>query len=71
MTGATKVTVRIPAEVMPDVTIKNGDFIVRGKVDVLGKQADLKGLEHFTVLSIGDNRRSKRRYLRHWAVSGA
>ena len=71
LTGATKVTVRIPGEVVPEVTIKNGDFIVRGKVDAIEKQADLKGLEHFMVLSIGDNRRSKRRYLRHWAVSGA
>ena len=56
---------------MPDITIRNGDFIVRGAVDAIEKQADLKGLEYFTVLSVGDNRRSRRKDLRHWSVSGA
>lgn len=68
LTGATKVTVRIPENVMPDITIKNGDYIVRGVVDGITKQADLSGREYFTVLSVGDNRRGN---LRHWAVSGA
>ena len=71
LTGATKVTVRIPEAAMPDISIRNGDFIVRGAVDAIEKQADLKGLEYFTVLSVGDNRRSRRKDLRHWAVSGA
>lgn len=71
LTGATKVTVRIPAEEMPVCSIRNGDFIVRGAVTAIEKQADLKGMEYFTVLSIGDNRRSRRKDLRHWAVSGA
>ena len=71
LTGAAKITVRIPEDAMPDITIRNGDFIVRGAVDAIEKQADLKGLEYFTVLSVGDNRRSRRKDLRHWAVSGA
>ena len=52
LTGAAKITVRIPE-------------------DAIEKQADLKGLEYFTVLSVGDNRRSRRKDLRHWVVSGA
>ena len=71
LTGAAKITVRIPEDAMPDITIRNGDFIVRGAVDAIEKQADLKGLEYFTVLSVGDNRRSRRKDLRHWVVSGA
>ena len=71
LTGAAKITVRIPEDAMPDITIRNGDFIVRGAVDAIETQADLKGLEYFTVLSVGDNRRSRRKDLRHWAVSGA
>ena len=69
LTGETKVTVRIPETNMPDITIKRGDFIVHGVVETIEKQADLNGLEYFTVLSVGDNRRGKRR--RHWVVSGA
>lgn len=68
LTGATKVTVRIPESVMPDITIKNGDYIVRGVVESVEKQADLSDREYFMVLSVGDNRRGR---LRHWAVSGA
>lgn len=71
LTGAVKVTVRIPEDSMPDITIKRGDFIVRGIVKSIEKQADLKGLTYFTVLSVGDNRRSRRKNLRHWVVSGA
>lgn len=71
LTGAVKTTVRIPEDAMPDVVIQRGDFIVRGIVEGIEKQADLNGLEYFSVLSIGDNRRSKRKDLRHWAVSGA
>lgn len=71
LTGAAKITVRIPEDAMPDISIRKGDFIVRGAVDAIEKQADLKGLEYFTVLSVGDNRRSRRKDLRHWAVSGA
>ena len=71
LTGAAKITVRIPEDAMPDITIRNGDFIVRGAVDAIETQADLKELEYFTVLSVGDNRRSRRKTLRHWAVSGA
>lgn len=71
LTGAAKITVRIPEDAMPDITIRNGDFIVRGAVDAIEKQADLNGLEYFTVFSVGDNRRSRRKDLRHWAVSGA
>ena len=71
LTGAVKVTVRIPEDSMPDVIISRGDFIVRGIVESIEKHADLKGKEYFTVLSVGDNRRSRRKNLRHWAVSGA
>lgn len=71
LTGAAKITVRIPAERMPSgVTIKRGDCVVRGTVKSVERQADLEGMEHFTVLSVGDNRRSKRKDLRHWVVSG-
>lgn len=69
LTGATKVTVRIPEENMPDITLKRGDYIVRGVVETVKQQADLSGREYFTVLSVGDNRRGKHR--RHWVVSGA
>lgn len=68
LTGATKVTVRIPEGNMPDIVIKRGDYIVRGVVESVEKQADFSGREYFTVLSVGDNRRGR---LRHWAVSGA
>lgn len=71
LTGAVKVTVRIPEDKMPGIVIKRGDFIVHGIVESVEKQADLKGLEYFSVLSIGDNRRSQRKDLRHWVVSGA
>lgn len=71
LTGAVKVTVRIPEDKMPDIVIKRGDFVVRGTVESIEKQCDLKGLEYFAVLSVGDNRRSKRKELRHWVVSGA
>lgn len=71
LTGAAQVTVRITEDNMPDVVIKRGDYIVRGIVSGIEKQADLKGLEYFTVLSVGDNRRGKRKDLRHWAVRGA
>lgn len=71
LTGTVKVTVRIPEDKMPDIAISCGDFIVRGTVESIKKQSDLKGLEYFTVLSVGDNRRSKRKELRHWVVSGA
>ena len=70
MRGETLTTVRIPEEAMPDITIYRGDIIVRGEVTI-EKQSDLKKLEHFMVLSIGDNRRSNQKELRHWAVSGA
>lgn len=71
LTGAVKVTVRIPEDKMPDIVIKRGDFIVRGIIEGIEKQSDLKGQEYFSVLSIGDNRRSRRKALRHWVVSGA
>lgn len=69
--GETKVTVRILEDSMPEVVIQRGDFIVRGTVETISKQADLDGLEYFSVLSVGDNRRSQRKDLRHWVVSGA
>lgn len=71
LVGETKVTVRIPEANMPDVVIQRGDFIVHGVVETIVKQADLEGLEYFSVLSVGDNRRSQRKDLRHWGVSGA
>jgi len=71
LTGAVKVTVRIPEDKMPDIAINRGDFIVKGVVASIEKQADLKGLEYFSVLSVGDNRRSRRKDLRHWVVSGS
>ena len=71
LTGTVKVTVRIPEGKMPDIVIKRGDFIVHGAVESIEKQSDLKGLEYFTVLSVGNNCRSKRKDLRHWAVSGS
>ena len=71
LSGATQVTVRIPESNMPDVVIQRGDYIVRGKVYAVEKQTDLKGLEYFKVLSVGNNCRGKRKDLRHWAVSGA
>ena len=69
--GETKVTVRIPEDNMPDMTIQRGDIIVRGEITHVGRQAELEGLEYFKVLSVGDNRRSRRKELRHWVVSGA
>lgn len=69
--GETKVTVRIPEDSMPEVMIQRGDYIVRGAVEAISKQADMEGLEYFSVLSVGDNRRSQRKDIRHWVVSGA
>lgn len=63
------VKIRIPEEDMPDdVTIRNGDFVVRGTVSAtITKQADLAAYDHATVVSVGDNRRGS---LRHWVVTG-
>jgi len=72
LTGAAKITVRIPEErIPPGVTLKRGDYVARGAIKSVERQADLEGMEHFTVLSVGDNRRSKGKALRHWVVSGA
>lgn len=69
--GETKVIVRIPEDNMQSGSIQRGDIIVRGKVYHIDKRTELEGLEYFKVLSVGDNRRSRRKELRHWVVSGA
>ena len=49
------------------VTPSPGDYLVRGIVENVEKPSDLKGLEHFRITAVGDNRRGG---LPHWRVSG-
>ena len=44
-----------------------GDYIALGEVESINKPSELKGLEHFRITAIGDNRRGK---LPHWRYSG-
>lgn len=50
-----------------DITPAPGDFVALGVIDGIEKPSDLKGVEHFRVTSVGDNRRGK---LSHWRLSG-
>lgn len=69
LASATEVKVRIPTPNMPsDFIPLVGDFVCRGTVESIAKQADLQAYTHFRVLAVGDNRRG---HLSHWAVSGS
>jgi len=68
LTGKSEFRVRIPSSIALPTTIQPGDIIVRGNAGIVQKAADFKDREHFTVLSVGDNRRGS---IPHWAVSGA
>lgn len=48
-------------------TPSTGDYLVKGIVTGIEKPSDLKGLEHFRITAVGDNRRGG---LGHWRVSG-
>lgn len=67
--GGMVVKARIPEENMPEgVTPKEKDVLARGRVENVDTLQDLKGVEHFKIMAVGDNRRGR---LRHWVVSGA
>lgn len=68
LTGKSEFKVRVPASVGLPTVIKPGDIIVRGNAGIVKKSENYKGLEFFTVLSVGDNRRGG---IPHWAVRGA
>ncbi|WP_317853797.1 DUF6751 family protein [Chakrabartyella piscis] len=67
LTSGNTFVVRIPESVELPCDIKIGDLVVHGVVSAITKQADLAGMEYFTVLSVGDNRRGK---LPHIAIKG-
>ena len=66
--SASIIQVRIPEENLPaEVALANGDYIVKGELaKKVTKQSDLTGVECYSIISIGDNRRGN---LRHWAVT--
>lgn len=67
--GGMVVKARIPEEHMPDgVTPEAKDVLARGRVENVNTLQDLKGVEHFKIMAVGDNRRGRNP---HWAVSGA
>lgn len=51
-----------------DLAPAPGDYVARGIVASITKPADLKGIEHFRIKSVGDNRRGN---LPHWRLSGS
>ena len=51
-----------------DISPAPGDYVVKGVVKSVTKPADLKGVEHFRITSVGDNRRGS---LPHWRLSGS
>lgn len=60
---------RIPAEIVPEgVAPRQGNYLVRGVLASMARQAELKGREHFKITAVSDNRRGR---WQHWAVSGA
>ena len=67
--GGMVVKARIPEENMPEgVTPKEKDVLARGRVENVDTLQDLKRVEHFKIMTVGDNRRGRNP---HWAVSGA
>ena len=65
--AATEITVRVPAENMPDgIVPRTGDYMARGAVSVYSLE-ELGAVESFEILSVGDNRRGR---LKHWRISG-
>lgn len=68
LTGKSEYHVRIPSTVTLPVEIGVGDTIIHGAVGKIEGAADFQELPHFTVLSVGDNRRGGRP---HWAVRGS
>ena len=68
LSGKSEYKIRIPASVGLPTIVQPGDIIVRGNAGVVKSAADFERLEHFKVLSVGDNRRGG---LPHWAVRGA
>lgn len=68
LAGKSEFKVRIPASIALLTMIQPGDIMVRGNAGIVQKAADFKDMEHFTVLSVGDNRRGG---VPHWAVRGA
>lgn len=68
LAGKSEFKVRIPASAGLPTVIKPGDIVVRGNAGAVQKSEDYKGMEFFTALSVGDNRRGG---VPHWVVSGA
>lgn len=66
---ANVIKVRIPAENMPEgLTIRNGDYLVRGIIASVSGLDDLKEYEYMKAMSVSDNRRGR---MQHWTVTGA
>lgn len=51
-----------------DIEPAPGDYVALGTVEAVTKPSELKGVEHFRITSVGDNRRGG---LAHWRVSGS
>lgn len=68
LAGKSAFKVRIPVSVDLPTVIKPGNIIVHGNAGAVQKSGDYEGMEFFTVLSVGDNRRGG---VPHWVVSGA
>ena len=50
-----------------NITPALGDYMALGVVNAVEKPADLKGVDHFRITAIGDNKRGR---LAHWRCSG-
>lgn len=51
-----------------DISPAPGDYVALGAVESVTRPSDLKGIEHFRITSVGDNRRGG---LPHWRLSGS
>ena len=58
-TPTTEVTVRTPAENVPDDLPKKGDLFVHGVLGAYESRNSLKDMESFRVAFVGDNRRTR------------
>lgn len=58
--------VRVMGDV--DISPSPGDYVALGVIESINKPSDLKGVEHFRITSVGDNRRG---WLPHWRLSGS
>lgn len=50
-----------------NINVSLGDYIALGEIESINQPSELKEVEHFRIISIGDNRRGK---LAHWRMTG-